>query len=218
MGNCGLGAHIRFSKQVVKLVHKSGLVEEFYGPIKAAELLVDYPDHFICDAASLVQLLNGESCNDFRVDVYLSEGDDMGIGEVYFLLPKRMLYERQSQNDVARLISKASIAMKESYSFVPLPVLPAKDGGYGHIDHDEERNNEEVEEERHRAFVRRVIAEAKVEMERCTAADPLLGSQLSSDPQLKSAFARHMLARSCSRLWRPPLDTVDEDATNCLTV
>ncbi|KAH7297314.1 hypothetical protein KP509_26G065100 [Ceratopteris richardii] len=215
MGNCGLGGHMRFNKQVVKLVHYNGLVEEFYRPVRAGELLVDYPAHFICDATELLHPLDN-----FVGGTCLSEEDEMAIGEVYFLLPKRMLYEPPTEKDIAELIAKASMPRKESYkssTLVPLPALPAKHGGYGHKD-DEDNGDDEEEEDDHRAFVRRVLAEVKLELEKRAAADPLLERQLSNNAELKSAFASHMLARTCSRLWRPPLDTIDEDASNSLIV
>lgn len=214
MGNCGLGGHSQF-RQVVKLVHSNGLIEEFYRPLKAGELLIDYPQHFICHADGLSQLMSG-SCNGLLAT--LSEEDEMDVGQVYFLLPKRMLDTTPSRTDITALISKASTARKASYKGFqvgPLP-LPARHGSpYGHNDDDdeEEEDEEEVGRAVSRAFVRRVLAEAKLQMEKRTAADPSLGKQLSSNPQLQSAYTNHIVTKSCARLWRPPLDTIYEEIT-----
>ncbi|MCO5567334.1 hypothetical protein L7F22_021024 [Adiantum nelumboides] len=227
MGNCGLGGHARF-KQVVKLVHSNGLIEEFHRPLKAGELLIDYPDHFICHADGLSQLLLG-SFNGLLA-IQLSKDDDMDVGQIYFLLPKRMLDKIPSRADIAALISKASMARKASYKdshFSSLP-LPARRRSYDDDDDDEDEdededeeeeeeekddNNGKEEEERGRAmsreFVRRVLAEAKLQLEKRSATNPLLGN---SNPELQSAYTSHMIAKSCAHLWRPHLDTIYEEA------
>ncbi|KAI5063700.1 hypothetical protein GOP47_0022247 [Adiantum capillus-veneris] len=213
MGNCGLGRHAGF-KPVVKLVHSNGLIEEFHRPLQAGELLVDYPDHFICHVDGLSQLLLGGGSNGLLAT--LSESDEMDVGQIYFLLPKRMLNTAPSHADISALISKASMARKASYKgsqLAPLP-LPARRGTYGHNDDDDDEEEEDEKERGRamsRAFVQRVLAEAKLQMEKRTAADPSLGS---GNPELQSAYTSHILAKSCARLWRPPLDTIYEEGVS----
>lgn len=206
MGNCGLAVHSSPYKQlVVKLVHSNGLVEEFYRPMRAGELTVDYPDHFICHADNLSQLMIG---NSHGLLGSLSDDDDMEIGQIYFLLPKRVLDSPLTHTDVTELISKASIARKASYKgsqLVPLP-LPARRSSYNSEDEDDE-----MVRPMSREFVQHVIAEARLELQKRAAADPLLSKQLGSNPELQSAFTNHIVAKSCARLWKPPLDTIYED-------
>ncbi|MCO5611092.1 hypothetical protein L7F22_065342 [Adiantum nelumboides] len=221
MGNCGLGGHACF-KQVVKLVHSNGLIEEFHRPLKAGELLIDYPNHFICHSDGLSQLLLG-SFNGLLAS--LSKDDDMDVGQIYFLLPKRMLNTTPSRADIAALISKASMARKASYKdshFSSLP-FPARRRSYNDDDDDDEDEEEEEEEEGYnddkeeeergramsREFVRQVLAEAKLQMEKRSATNPSLVG--NGNPELQSAYTSHMIAKSCARLWRPHLDTIYEE-------
>ncbi|KAH6558962.1 hypothetical protein KP509_1Z035600 [Ceratopteris richardii] len=216
MGNCVFGGRICFSKQVVKLVHSNGLMEDFYRPVRGGQLLMDYRDHFICDAAELFQLLGAKSPNDFLGGLCLSGEEEMTLGEVYLLLPKRMLAGPTSPK---KITESASMRRKDIYTgstLGPLCASPRKEEEYADSD-DDDTDEEEDEDGDHRVCFSRLLAEAKLEMEKRAAADPLLMVQLSNNAELTSALVSHMRARSCSRLWRPPLETINEDTYSSRT-
>lgn len=206
MGNlvsCGLG-HAP-SKHVVKLVHSNGLVEEFYRAVRVGELTVDFPHHFICHSDDLSLM-----CDVSGVPPSLSEDDDMELGQIYFLLPRYVMESPLTPADISILISKAAVARKASYKGsqlrTPLPPLPA-------ADHDiavAEKHTAPLTTSVSSEFVQRVLAETRLQLQKSSSSDTVLSKQLSNNPELQTAFTKHILAKSCARLWRPPLETIEE--------
>lgn len=212
MGNlvsCGLG-HAP-SKHVVKLVHCNGLVEEFCRLVRVGELIVNYPHHFICHSDDLRLMCGGSG-----VPPSLSEDDDMELGQIYFLLPREVLESALTQADIAALLSKAEVARKASYKGSHLPAsLPPRPAAVVdmvmHMAYVHEGTSPHVTSVS-REFVERVLAETRLQLlQQSNTSNTILSKQqLCNNPELQSAFTTHILAKSCSRLWRPPLETIEE--------
>lgn len=198
MGNlisCGLG-HAP-SKLVVKLVHSNGLVEEFYRPVRVGELTPDYPHHFICHSNDLSSNMR----SDLAPPSALSDEDEMELGQIYFLLPKQVLASPLTQADIAALFSKAALPRKASYKGIlvaPLPDMQDVDITHVTISPD---------------FFKRLLAETRLQVP-TTVSGPFLSSNRlycgTSTPDLDVASTSHILAKICTRAWRPLLDTIEE--------
>ncbi|MCO5573611.1 hypothetical protein L7F22_046892 [Adiantum nelumboides] len=201
---------------VVKLVHSNGLVEEFYRAVRVAELSVDYPQHFICNSGSLRPTCSGNLRK-------LSEEDVMEPGQIYFLLPVKAFELPLTQPDVAALFSKAGVARKASYEdlFVsmqqqvkPLGVLRGEDL--------QQENKKQVQPDVRlsKELIHKLIEETRLKLETQMKSKPKtcgVNPNLTADggqarlSELQTAYAHHMLSRSCTKLWRPPLETITED-------
>lgn len=220
MGNlvsCGLG-HAP-SNLVVKLVHCNGLVEQFYRPVRVGELTVDYPHHFICHSSDLNFMCEAPPP--------LSEEEEMELGQIYYLLSKEGMIESPlKQADVAALISKAAVTRKASYKgfsqlslrhMTPLPPRPSSDMDAEGLpprpasssDMHEEGppprppSSSDMEAVEHacitppltisREFIRILLSESRLKVD----------TPVSSTRNVKPA-------KSCSSLWRPALETIEE--------
>jgi hypothetical protein len=173
MGNllsCGLG--FPPPQHVVKLIHSNGLVEEFHRPVKARELTVDYPHHFIYSSQDLLRSSFGRGHGDGGenprriadgfLPCSLSDEEEMEIGQIYFLLPKKTFDhgKRSPALDLAAIAAIASNAKKTAShrrrsglhhasmkQLAPLPQLPnASPPSPGADPSNQAADNEEEEE------------------------------------------------------------------------
>jgi hypothetical protein len=87
----------------VKVVNSNGRVQALQRGIKAAELMLDNPQHFVCHANGL-QI--GCRINPLPAD------EELDLGYLYFLLPMAKLHSVLSGSDMASLALKVNSAMK----------------------------------------------------------------------------------------------------------
>uniref|UniRef100_A0A0C9S7I0 TSA: Wollemia nobilis Ref_Wollemi_Transcript_13498_1080 transcribed RNA sequence n=1 Tax=Wollemia nobilis TaxID=56998 RepID=A0A0C9S7I0_9CONI len=104
MGNCRSLVSATASFNVVKIVKlHGGGVEEFQRAIKAAELMLENPQHFICHSNGLRTIGDGR----YRVSAPLTAEEELRCGHLYFLLPMSKLRSPLSPSEMDSLLSKA---------------------------------------------------------------------------------------------------------------
>lgn len=88
---------------VVKVVSSDGRLEVYTRPVKAAELMLDKPGHFVCNSTDLKvgQRIPG-----------LSADEELELRQLYFLLPMEMLYSVLTHEEISSLSYKASKVVK----------------------------------------------------------------------------------------------------------
>ncbi|GLJ46356.1 hypothetical protein SUGI_0977150 [Cryptomeria japonica] len=89
----------------IKLIFVDGRLQEFEKQVKAAEIMVENPQQFVCEAAALHV---GRRINPLPAD------EDLELGHLYFLLPMSKLQGVVSRSDLASIALKARSAMKAS--------------------------------------------------------------------------------------------------------
>jgi hypothetical protein len=187
MGNSVLCASNSVPSSTVKVIHWNGSVQGFQRILKAAELMLDNPQHFVCHANGL-QI--GRRINPLSAD------EDLDLGHLYFLLPMTKLHSVLSGADMASLAFKANSAMKTPSKwssgarilplfgdFLMRPLLERKNGD---LLMEEEKQISEAQEEE--------FAVPKLNLE--------------DVPELSMALAQLRL-RTC-RSWKPKLETITE--------
>jgi hypothetical protein len=166
----------------VKVVSWNGTVQELQRRIKAAELMLENPQHFVCHANGL-QI--GRRINPLSAD------EELDLGYLYFLLPMAKLHAVLSGTDMASLAFKANSAMKpasrRSSDARELPVF----GGLLMRPQPPEMKRDEHQDD--------VLAQEKEFV-------PKLN--LEDIPELTTAVAQ--LRLSAFRQWKPKLETINE--------
>uniref|UniRef100_A0A0D6QX77 DUF4228 domain-containing protein n=1 Tax=Araucaria cunninghamii TaxID=56994 RepID=A0A0D6QX77_ARACU len=104
MGNCRSRVSATAPFNVVKIVklHGSG-VEELQRAIKAAELMLENPQHFICHSSGLRTVGDGR----YRVSAPLTAEEELRCGHLYFLLPMSKLRSPLSPSEMDSLQFRA---------------------------------------------------------------------------------------------------------------
>ncbi|KAH7517895.1 uncharacterized protein LOC107435766 [Ziziphus jujuba] len=106
MGNCRScqSTSIAISSNV-KLILQDGQLQEFSHPVKVSQVLQNYssPSCFICDSDDMevgefVCALNGD--------------EELQVGQLYFVLPLKLLKSPFQAKDMAALAVKASLAIE----------------------------------------------------------------------------------------------------------
>ncbi|MCO5603219.1 hypothetical protein L7F22_057366 [Adiantum nelumboides] len=196
------------AEHVVKLVHSNGLVEEFYRPVMVGELSPDYPNHFFCHSQSLLSAISAPSSPSSSSSLALPDDFHMQLGQIYFLLP---LHSHLSDPSIAALLSKASIASsRESYR--DIHVVPLSE--YSDLDSlDESRCTFPIS----RDFVEQLLAETRLQLP-----SSISGPFLMSPLQQECSKALSSSSANAGRLsgadpWRPPLETIYEEGSFCVT-
>ncbi|GLJ44741.1 hypothetical protein SUGI_0940800 [Cryptomeria japonica] len=105
MGNYVSCAASTVPSKMFKVVLPNGSVQEFHRRVKAAELMLENPQQFVCHANGL-QI--GRRINPLLAD------EDLELGQLYFLLPMQKLKGVLSGTDMASLAFKANSATKGS--------------------------------------------------------------------------------------------------------
>ncbi|GLJ46357.1 hypothetical protein SUGI_0977160 [Cryptomeria japonica] len=111
--SCG-SSHI-FPSNTVKVVAYNGELQEFQKQIKAAELMLENPQHFVCHADSLQV---GRRINPLSAD------EDLELGHLYFLLPMSKLQGVVSDSDMASIAVRAKSAMKKGSKNFEKKIIP----------------------------------------------------------------------------------------------
>jgi hypothetical protein len=168
----------------VKVVSWNGSVQELQRRIKAAELMLENPQHFVCHANGL-QI--GRRINPLTAD------EELEVGHLYFLLPMAKLNSVLSGADMSGLAFKANSAMKAAgRSSSGSRILPL----FGDLMRPlpPERKNDDL------------LSEEEKQISEVLEEVPKLN--LEDDPELSTALAELRL-KTC-RSWRPKLETINE--------
>ncbi|KAK8521408.1 hypothetical protein V6N13_077513 [Hibiscus sabdariffa] len=106
MGNAASCApSITSSGGAVKVVFPDGSLQIYTKPVKAADLMVENPGHFVCDSGNLIV---GSRIHGLTAD------DELERRRVYFLLPMDLLYSVLTQEEMSCLSCKATKALKHA--------------------------------------------------------------------------------------------------------
>ncbi|KAL2894700.1 hypothetical protein RDABS01_010609 [Bienertia sinuspersici] len=103
MGNTACVPAIISSNTRTKLVRWDGTLSVYSRPVKAADVMVDNPGHFICPATSLQV--------GHRVSGLVAD-DELKPQILYFLLPMKLFYSVLTNDEVIHLNGKAHKAAK----------------------------------------------------------------------------------------------------------
>ncbi|KAL6010952.1 hypothetical protein ACLOJK_001395 [Asimina triloba] len=103
MGNSISCAPSTTSSRAVKVVCPDGRIAVFTGPTNAAELMLENPSRFVCDAADLKV---GHRIPGLAAD------EELEPRHLYFLLPMTMLHSILTAADMLSLSNKASTVIK----------------------------------------------------------------------------------------------------------
>jgi len=115
MGNYISCASKSVPSNTVKVIGLNGSVQELQRRIKAAELMLENPQQFVCHANGL-QI--GRRINPLTAD------EDLDLGHLYFLIPMAKLNSVLSGTDMASLAFKANSAMKAAGRNSSARILP----------------------------------------------------------------------------------------------
>lgn len=184
MGNYISCASDSVPSNTVKVLSWNGTVQELQRRIKAAELMFDNPQHFVCHANGL-QI--GRRINPLSAD------EELDLGYLYFLLPMAKLHSVLSGTDMASLAFKANSAVKPaSRRSSGARVLPAfGDLLMRPLPPEMKRDDDDLED---------VLTREK------EFAVPKLN--LEDDPELLTALAQ--LTLNAGKCWKPKLETINE--------
>lgn len=124
MGNyvsCTLAPPLMRNAKATRVILPTGEVKQFREPMKAAQLMLDHPNHF---------LVNSRSLHINRRFSALAADDDLDFGNVYIFFPMRRIHSVVVAADMTLLFLAANSAAKR------LPagkarVLPDNGGGGG---------------------------------------------------------------------------------------
>ncbi|KAG6410585.1 hypothetical protein SASPL_128647 [Salvia splendens] len=106
MGNVAMCAPSIISTNEVKILCSDGrLLVYTRSPIKAAEIMLEFPGQFLCESG---QLKVGQ-----RVPGVCAE-EELESGQVYFLLPMEMLYSVLTEEELKFLTHKTTKGMKHA--------------------------------------------------------------------------------------------------------
>ncbi|XP_052180405.1 uncharacterized protein LOC127793744 [Diospyros lotus] len=115
MGNAASCAPSMISSGVVKVLLSDGRLEIYTRPVKAAELMLENPSQFICDAGHLKV--------GHRIPGLLAD-EELERRQFYFLLPMEMLYSVLTHEEFTSLSYKASKALKQGVSLNFAKIFP----------------------------------------------------------------------------------------------
>ena len=105
MGNYISCDSTNVESNVMKVIKLYGNVQEFERPMKAAELMLDNPQHFVCHSTAV---------QTGRRILALSADEELELGNLYFLLPMQKLHSSPSPSEIASL---ASLTLKADPAF-----------------------------------------------------------------------------------------------------
>lgn len=90
--------------QTAKVIFSDGSLTEFVEHIKAEEIILQNPHHFLCDSDSLY-------IDSYMVAIHPEE--ELEMGQLYFLLPLRKLQYVLSVSDMAAMLRRAHSAIDQ---------------------------------------------------------------------------------------------------------
>lgn len=105
MGNCASQQTTEQRKSIsstARVIHMDGKLQEFKQPIKAHHIISQNPKCFLCSSESM--LLDS-------VVPQMKEGEELQLGQIYFLMPLKFSQSPLSLPDLCALAIKASAAL-----------------------------------------------------------------------------------------------------------
>ncbi|KAJ1437782.1 hypothetical protein SESBI_03197 [Sesbania bispinosa] len=103
MGNVASCTPSLITNGVIKVLFLDGRLEAYTKPLRAAELMLEYPGQFVCDSSYLKV--------GHRIQGLLAD-EELERRKFYFLLPMELLYSVLTHEEMSSLNYKASRAMK----------------------------------------------------------------------------------------------------------
>lgn len=103
MGNTASCTPSLIANGVFKVLFLDGRVEAYTKPMRAAELMLEYPGQFVCDSSYLKV--------GHRIQGLLAD-EELERRKFYFLLPMELLYSVLTHEEMSSLNYKASRALK----------------------------------------------------------------------------------------------------------
>jgi len=104
MGNSS-SVSCRIQYQPAKVILSDGTLTEFGEQIKAEEIILQNPEHFLCDSDSMYV---------DRYMVAVNPEEKLEMGQLYFLLPLRKLHYVLSVSDMAAMLRSANSAIRST--------------------------------------------------------------------------------------------------------
>ncbi|THU53050.1 hypothetical protein C4D60_Mb10t10350 [Musa balbisiana] len=122
MGNTACAPYAAGSGGSIKVISSDGKFEEYVHSVRAAELMVENPGEFVCDADHL-----SVGC---RIPGLVAD-EELERRRLYFLLPMDLLFSVLTEEEMAALSCRASTATKKrgvakNFGRRILPVLSAE--------------------------------------------------------------------------------------------
>ncbi|RDX81443.1 hypothetical protein CR513_37879, partial [Mucuna pruriens] len=105
MGNAASCTPSLIPSGVIKVLYLDGRLEAYTKPMRAAELMLEYPGHFVCDSSYLKV--------GHRIQGLLAD-EELERRKFYFLLPMDLLYSVLTHEEMSSLNYKASRATKHA--------------------------------------------------------------------------------------------------------
>ncbi|GLT52774.1 hypothetical protein SLA2020_261000 [Shorea laevis] len=103
MGNAASCAASIISNGAIKVLFCNGSTHIYTKPVKAADLMLDNPGHFVCDSTTLKV--------GYRIHGLKAE-EELERQQLYFLLPMELLYSVLTHEEMSSLNYKATKALK----------------------------------------------------------------------------------------------------------
>nr|ABK21419.1 unknown [Picea sitchensis] len=103
MGSCVSSNATSSVPATAKLILIDGSLKEFCEELRSQEILREYPGHFICNSDGLYIGRN--------ISQVLRDDDQLRIGQLYCLLPRRKLQFVLTDSDMASLLCKINTAL-----------------------------------------------------------------------------------------------------------
>ncbi|CAL0313767.1 unnamed protein product [Lupinus luteus] len=103
MGNAALCTPSLISNGVYKVLYLDGRLEFYTKPMRASELMLEYPGQFVCDSSYLEV--------GHRIQGLLAD-EELKRRKFYFLLPMDLLYSVLTHEEMSYFNYKASKALK----------------------------------------------------------------------------------------------------------
>ncbi|OIW10138.1 hypothetical protein TanjilG_21975 [Lupinus angustifolius] len=103
MGNAALCAPSLIANGIYKVLYLDGRLEFYTKPMRAAELMLEYPGQFVCDSSYLKV--------GHRIRGLLAD-EELRRHKFYFLLPMDLVYSVLTHEEMSSFNYKASKALK----------------------------------------------------------------------------------------------------------
>ncbi|XP_031490627.1 uncharacterized protein LOC116257783 [Nymphaea colorata] len=185
-GSClQLPDHMPAEPRTVKLIRSDGVVKVFHRPVRASELMLEFPKHLIChsDSFYIGQKIPA-----------LSADEDLQLGHKYFLLPQHFFQSVLSFVTLASFASSSSRLVKNVAGIRPFEILK-KPGGSLQI---------RVSDE----FISKLIEGDNVKDEEEASVKEQPKGKVCTTPALQKDYTQLVGYRS--QQWKPKLETIRE--------